>query len=125
MDYYKTSGIILDTCITVHKIMGPGLLESIYEQCLMKEFELRRVKVKNQVPISLIYKTYELSKDLKIDILVENEIILELKSSEILHPVYEAQIISYLKLSNRKLEFLINFNVPVLKDGFKRFVNNF
>jgi GxxExxY protein len=105
--------------------MGPGLLESIYEQCLIKEFELRMVKAKNQVPISLIYKTHELSRELKIDILVENEIILELKSSEIMHPVYEAQIISYLKLTNKKLGFLINFNVPVLKDGFKRYVNNF
>jgi hypothetical protein len=75
MEYYKTSGIILDACITVHKIMGPGLLE--------------------------------------------------LKSSKIMHPVYEAQIISYLKLTNKKLGFLINFNVPVLKDGFKRYVNNF
>ena len=125
MEYNKTSGLILDACITVHKIMGPGLLESIYEQCLMKEFELRMVKAKNQVPISLIYKTHELSRELKIDILVENEIILELKSSEIMHPVYEAQIISYLKLTNKKLGFLINFNVPVLKDGFKRYVNNF
>ena len=125
MDYYKTSGIILDSCITVHNIMGPGLLESIYEQCLMKEFELRMVKAKNQVPISLIYKTYELSRELKIDILVENEIILELKSCEIMHPVYEAQIISYLKLTNKKLGFLINFNVPVLKDGFKRYLNNY
>ena len=125
MEYFKTSGIILDACITVHKIMGPGLLESIYEQCLMKEFELRMVNAKNQVPVSLIYKTYELSRELKIDILVENEIILELKSSEIMHPVYEAQIISYLKLTNKKLGFLINFNVPVLKDGFKRYVNNF
>ena len=125
MEYYKTSGIILDACITVHKIMGPGLLESIYEQCLMKEFELRMVKAKNQVPISLIYKTHVLSRELKIDILVENEIILELKSSEIMHPVYEAQIISYLKLTNKKPGFLINFNVPVLKNGFKRYVNNF
>ena len=125
MEYFKTSGIILDACITVHKIMGPGLLESIYEQCLMKEFELRMVNAKNQVPVSLIYKKYELSRELKIDILVENEIILELKSSEIMHPVYEAQIISYLKLTNKKLGFLINFNVPVLKNGFKRYVNNF
>jgi GxxExxY protein len=125
MDYFTTSGIILDACITMHKIMGPGLLESICEQCLMKEFELRMVKAKNQVPISLVYKTHELSRELKLDILVENEIILELKSSEIIHPVYEAQIISYLKLTNKKLGFLINFNVPVLKNGFKRYVNNF
>ena len=125
MEYNKISGVILDACITVHKIMGPGLLESIYEQCLMKEFKLRTVKAKNQVSISLIYKGCELSRELKIDILVENEIILELKSSEIMHPVYEAQIISYLKLTNKKLGFLVNFNVPVLKNGFKRYVNNF
>jgi GxxExxY protein len=125
MDFYKISGIILDSCFTVHKIMGPGLLESIYEQCLMKEFELRSIQAKNQVLIPLVYKKYELSKELKIDILVENEIILELKSSEIMNPVHEAQIISYLKLTNKKSGFLINFNVPVLKNGFKRFVNNF
>ncbi len=118
MEYNKISGIILDTCITVHKIMGPGLLESIYEQCLMKEFELRNVNAKHQAPISLKYKGYELSRELRIDILVENEIILELKSTEIMHPVYEAQIISYLKLTNKKLGFLVNFNVPVLINGF-------
>jgi GxxExxY protein len=125
MEYNKTSGIILDTCITVHKIMGPGLLESIYEQCLMKEFELRNVNAQRQAPISLNYKGYELSRELRIDILVENEIILELKSAEIMHPVYEAQIISYMKLTNKKLGFLVNFNVPVLINGFKRYVNNF
>ena len=125
MEYNKISGIILDTCITVHRIMGPGLLESIYEQCLMKEFQLRDVNAAQQVAISLNYKGYELSRELRIDILIENEIILELKSSEIMHPVYEAQIISYLKLTNKKLGFLVNFNVPVLKSGFKRYVNNF
>ena len=125
MVYNVMSGIILDSCITVHKIMGPGLLESIYEKCLMKEFELRKINAQNQVPVSLIYKGCELSRELKIDILIENEIILELKSSEIMHPVYEAQIISYLKLINKRLGFLINFNVPVLKNGFKRYVHNF
>jgi GxxExxY protein len=105
--------------------MGPGLLESIYESCLIKELEIRNIKVKNQVGIPLSYKGYKLSKEFKIDILVEDEIILELKSSEILHPVNEAQIISYLKLADKKLGFLINFNVPLLKDGFKRYVNNF
>ena len=92
---------------------------------MLKEFEIRDIHAKNQVVIPLVYKGYELSKEFKIDILVENEIILELKSSEIMHPVYEAQIISYLKLSNKKLGFLINFNVPLLKNGFKRYVNNF
>ena len=124
MEYNKISGIILDACITVHKIMGPGLLESIYDQCLMKEFEFRNVTAKRQVPVSLNYKGYELSRDLRIDILVENEIILELKSVEIMHPVYEAQLISYLKLTNKKPGFLVNFNVPVLINGFIRYVNN-
>ena len=125
MEYNKISGIILDACISVHRAMGPGLLESIYEQCLMKEFELRNVMAQHQVLIPLIYKGYELSRELKVDILVENEIVLELKSAEIMHPVYEAQLISYLRLTNKKLGFLINFNVPVLKEGFKRYVNNF
>lgn len=124
-EYNKLSKIILDSCITVHKEMGPGLLESIYEMCLIKELELRGVKAENQVPIPLVYKGFELSKEFKIDILVENEIILEMKSLEILLPVFEAQIISYLKLANKKLGFLINFNVPLMKEGFHRFVNNF
>ena len=124
MEYNKISGIILDSCIAVHRLMGPGLLESIYEQCLMKEFEIRKIKAINQVPVSLKYKGFELSKDLRIDIIVENEILLELKSCETMHPVYEAQIISYLKLTGKKLGFLINFNVPLPKDGIKRYVNN-
>jgi GxxExxY protein len=105
--------------------MGPGLLESIYELCLMKELDLRKIKAEHQVPIPLVYKGFQLSKDFKIDVLVENDIILEIKSSEAKHPVHEAQIISYLKLANKKLGFLIYFNVPLLKDGFHRFVNNF
>jgi len=121
----KLSAKILDSAITVHKEMGPGLLESVYEQCLLKEFELRVIKALSQVSIPLIYKGYELSKDFKIDILVENEIIIELKSVEIMLPVFEAQIISYLKLADKRLGFLINFNVPILKQGFRRFVNNF
>lgn len=121
----KLSAKILDSAITVHKVMGPGLLESVYEQCLLKEFEIRDIKAVNQVAIPLMYKGYELSKDYKIDILVEKEIIIELKSVEVMLPVIEAQIISYLKLADKRLGFLINFNVPILKQGFKRFVNNF
>ena len=83
----------------------------------MKEFDFRNVNAKRQAPISLNYKGYELSRELRIDILVENEIILELKSVEIMHPVYEAQIISYLKLTNKKLGFVVNFNVLVLING--------
>lgn len=121
----KYSGIILDSCLAVHKEMGPGLLESVYESCLLKELELRSVKAERQVPIPLIYKGFELSKEFRIDILVEQEIVLEIKSVEQILPVHKAQIISYLKLTNKKLGFLVNFNVPLIKNGFNRFVNNF
>ena len=93
----KLSAKILDSAITVHKEMGPGLLESVYEQCLLKEFELRNIKAVNQLAIPLVYKGYELSKDYKTDILVENEIIIELKSVETMLPVFEVQTISYFK----------------------------
>ncbi|RIH64614.1 GxxExxY protein [Mariniphaga sediminis] len=116
---------ILSAAITVHKEMGPGLLESVYELCLLKELHLRGIYAENQVPVPLFYKREQLNKDFKIDILVEKEIVIELKAVDILLPVHEAQIISYLKLTNKKLGFLINFNVPLLKEGFNRFVNNF
>jgi|SRR5690606_23251417 len=116
---------ILDSSITVHKEMGPGLLEAVYQHCLVKELRMRNIIVETMVSIPLVYKGYLLNKDYVIDILVENEIIVELKSVEGILPVHEAQIISYLKLADKRLGFLINFNVPLLKNGFKRFVNNF
>ncbi|MCF8357674.1 MAG: GxxExxY protein [Prolixibacteraceae bacterium] len=116
---------ILDASIAVHKEMGPGLLESVYEYCLIKEFEFRKINAQRQVQLPLYYKGELLSKEFKIDILVENEIVLELKTVDFILPVHEAQIISYLKLANKKLGFLINFNEALLKDGFYRFVNNF
>lgn len=119
------SAQILDSCITVHNIMGPGLLESVYEMCLMKEFEIRGIPAKNQVLIPLHYKGFELSKEFRVDIMIDNSIVMEIKSCENMLPVYEAQIISYLKLTEKKLGFLVNFNVKLLKNGFKRVVNNF
>ncbi len=124
-EYEKLATEIVDVSVTVHRIMGPGLLESVYELCMMKEFELRNIKAQSQVTLPLLYKNFELSKDFKIDILVEDEILLELKSVEAIIPVYEAQIISYLKLSGITLGFLINFNVPLMKQGIKRFVNQY
>ncbi len=105
--------------------MGPGLLESIYEYCLIHELKFRGIHVRNQVNLPLFFKGINLKKDFRIDILVCDEIIIEVKAVEGLIPVHEAQIISYLKLADLKLGFLVNFNVPVLKDGFRRFVNNF
>jgi GxxExxY protein len=123
--YNSLSREILDACITVHKEMGPGLLETVYELCLIRELQSRNIIVEHQVAVPLYYKREVLNKEFRIDMLVEKEIIIELKAVDILLPVHEAQIISYLKLTDKKLGFLINFNVPVLKDGFRRFVNNF
>ncbi|WP_374506703.1 GxxExxY protein [Flavobacterium sp.] len=111
--------------LEVHKIMGPGLLESVYEMCLIRELQLRNIFTESQVAIPLQFKGFVLSKEYKIDILVEQELIIELKSVEALLPVHEAQLISYLKLADKRMGFLINFNVPIIKSGFKRFVNNY
>ena len=119
------AGIILDAAITVHRAIGPGLLESVYQECLVMELRKRGIKVEREVHVQLHYQNEPIDKEYKIDLLVENEIILELKSVEVILKVHEAQVVSYLRLSNRKLGFLINFNVPLLKQGFKRFVNNF
>ena len=90
------TGQILDTCIEVHRHLGPGLLESTYEICLMKEFELRNIKAKSQVKLPVVYKQFNPDQDYRIDILVEDEFIIELKSVEIILPIYQAQLITYL-----------------------------
>jgi GxxExxY protein len=105
--------------------MGPGLLEGVYQRCMVRELINRRIKVATMTPVALLYKGEPLNKEYIIDILVEDEIILELKSVEGLLTIHEAQIISYLKLADKRLGFLINFNVPLLKEGFRRFVNKF
>lgn len=123
--YNELGGIILDACIAVHKELGPGLLESVYVYALLKEFELRGIKAVEKIAVPLFYKGFDTGKYYKIDLLRENEIVIEIKSAEIMNPVFMAQIISYLKLSDKKLGYLVNFNVPKLTDGFKRVVNNF
>jgi len=121
----KLSGIILDCSIEVHRNLGPGLLESVYEVCLCKELSLRGIKFQRQVSLPVNYKGEKLDADYRIDLLVENEIIVELKSVEQMIPVYEAQLLTYLKLPDKKLGLLINFNVPRLVDGFKRMLNGY
>jgi GxxExxY protein len=125
LKFNSLSREILDAAITVHKEMGPGLLETVYELCLVRELQIRNIFVEYQIAVPLFYKGEALNKEFRLDILVEKEIVIELKAVDILLPVHEAQIISYLKLTDKKLGFLINFNVPVMKDGFRRFVNNF
>jgi GxxExxY protein len=118
-------GQIPDACIQVHKELGPGLLESVYHFALLKEFEMRGIRAASKVCMPLLYKGHDTGKHFEIDLVVEKGIILELKSVDVIHPVFEAQLITYLKLAGMKLGYLVNFNVPVLKSGFKRFVNNF
>ena len=122
--YNQLATQIVDACFHVHSELGPGLLESAYEYALLKELELRNIVAINQVQVKLFYKGYDTGKYYAIDLLVENEIIVEIKCADVMHPVYTAQIISYLKLSQKKLGFLVNFHVPLIKDGIKRFVNN-
>ena len=117
------TSIILDSAIQVHKEMGPGLLESVYQHCLMKELKDRALHVDAMVIVPLHYRGQSLNKDYVIDLLVEGEIIVELKAIEGLLPIHEAQVISYLKLANKRIGLLISFNVQLLKQGFKRFVN--
>lgn len=124
-EYNRISKIILNSAIEVHREIGPGLLESVYEMCLIEELEKNKLLAVNQVELPIVYKGKKLNKNFRIDILVENKIIIELKTVDQIRPVHEAQIISYLKLADKKLGFLINFNVSLLKNGFKRFVNNF
>jgi GxxExxY protein len=115
---------LVDAGYRVHKELGPGLPESVYLFCLMEELRIRRIRAEQEVFQPIFYRGNKLNKDYRLDILVENEIIVEIKSVEILLPVHIAQLISYLKLSEKKLGFLINFNVPVYKDGIRRYVNN-
>lgn len=124
-EYERLSHEILDSSLNVHKEMGPGLLESVYQYCLVHELRSRNVFVQEQVSVPLFYKNQILDKDFRLDLLVAEEIIIEIKAVEVILPVHEAQIISYLKLADKRLGFLINFNVPLLKSGFRRFVNNY
>jgi GxxExxY protein len=123
--YNEITGKILQAAITVHKEMGPGLLEVVYEYCLCKELNSIGLNAQNQDMLPLYYKGDNLHKDFRIDILVENEVIVEIKAVENILPVHEAQLISYLKMSGKKVGLLINFNVSVIKQGCRRFVNDF
>jgi len=122
-DYNILSGKIINAAIDVHKELGPGLLESVYEYCLVEEFTRRGLKCQSQVRLPILYKGKQLEKEFIIDILVEDLIIIELKSVEILLPVHEVQLVTHLKLANKKLGLLINFNVPLLHEGIRRKIN--
>lgn len=123
MDINQLSGKIIGAAIEVHKNLGPGLLESAYEECLCYEFKLRKMAYESQKTLPVVYKGIKLDCGYRIDVIAENMIILELKACEKIEPIHKAQLLTYLKLSGLKLGLLINFNVPVLKDGIVRIVN--
>ena len=114
---------IIGAAIEVHRELGPGLLESVYEACLIEELSEKGITAKSQVMIPIFYKGKKLNKSYKVDLLVVGEIILELKCVDQLNPIHEVQLVTYLKLANKKLGYLLNFNVPVLRLGIKRKVN--
>ena len=113
---------IVDAAYTVHKNLGPGLLEKVYEICFCHELEKRNLEYKRQVDIPIVYDGLTFNEGLRLDVIVEDKIICELKAIEIVNPVWEAQVLSHLKLTNKRLGFLINFNVVNIGSGMKRFV---
>ena len=120
----KFSKEIIGAVIEVHRHLGPGLLESAFEECMSHELNLRGLSFERQKPLALTYKGKNLDCGYRLDLVVEGLVILELKAVERIEPIHEAQLLTYLKLSDLKLGILINFNVPVLKNGIKRLVNN-
>lgn len=119
----EISKIVFESALKVHKNLGPGLLESAYEECLFYELKKSNLFVEKQKALPLIYEEVKLDVGYRIDIIVENKFIIEVKSVESLNQVHLAQVLTYLRLSNCKLGLLINFNVKLLKDGVRRIIN--
>jgi GxxExxY protein len=115
--------IIVNSAFKVHKNLGPGLLERVYEVCLAYEIEKAGLNVQSQIDVPIIYDGVTLKEKLRLDLIVENSVIVEVKAVETVNPVWQAQIISHLKLTDNQLGFLINFNVPLIKNGIKRYIN--
>lgn len=116
---------IIGCAYEVHRTLGPGLLESVYQKALVQELKLRGFKVKSEVDIEINYKGVNVGSDLRLDIIVNDTIIIELKSVETILPIHKKQLLTYLRLTNFQLGLLINFNTNLLKDGITRIVNNF
>lgn len=120
----EISKIVFDCALKLHKSLGPGLLESAYEECLVYELKKHDLNVYKQKPLPLVYESVKLDVGYRVDIMVNNKVVIEVKSVEAISDIHVAQVITYLKLSDCKLGMLINFNVPLIKNGIKRIVNN-
>lgn len=123
-DIEEVAAIVVDTSLQLHRELGPGLLETVYEAILAKMLEERGLRVERQKPVSLFFQGMELDEGFRIDLFIDAQLILELKSVENLHPVHPKQLLTYLRLMGLPLGLLINFGAPILKDGLKRVVNN-
>jgi len=123
MDINELTGEIIGAAIEVHKVLGPGLLESVYETCLCFELDARSISYERQKMLPVEYKGHTLDCGYRLDLLVEHKVIIELKSCESILPIHEAQLLTYLKLTAIKMGLLINFNVPLLKEGITRLAN--
>jgi GxxExxY protein len=119
----QLSSIIVDSALTVHRQLGPGLLEKVYEECLIHELTLRGLKIESQVSLPIEYKGLRIENAYRIDILLEDSVIIEVKAVETMLRVHESQLLTYLRLTNHRLGLLINFNSPLIKDGIKRVAN--
>lgn len=120
----EISKIVFDCALKVHKSLGPGLLESAYEECLFYELRKTDLIVEKQKPLPLIYEDVKLEIGYRVDLIIENKVIIEIKSVDALNDIHLAQVLTYLKLSNCKLGMLMNFNVTLIKNGIRRVVNN-
>ena len=118
----ELSKIIIGKAIEVHKSLGPGLLESAYQECLYYELQQEGLKVEKEKPMPIIYKEIELNHGYRLDLLVENKVVVEIKTADAIIDVHEAQVLTYIRLGNYKLGLLINFHVTRLKDGIKRVI---
>lgn len=118
----SVAGAIVDAAYVVHKALGPGLLERVYEVCFCHELSKRGIAHQRQVPVPITYDGIAFDEGLRLDVLVEDSIICELKAVDETNPVWEAQVLSHLRLTGKRLGFLINFNVPVIKKGIKRYI---
>lgn len=125
MSYNRTTEAVIGAAIEVHRRLGPGLLESAYQECLARELLLRNIPFEREVPVPIVYKGVHLECGYRLDFLVDRNVVVEIKALDILPPVCEAQLLTYLSLGGWQLGLLINFNVTLLRDGIRRRVLNY
>ena len=124
-DLNDLTGAIIGGAIEVHRNLGPGLLESAYESCLLWELRQKGLRAESQVPVPIRYKGLQLDAGYRIDLLVQDKIIVELKAIDKIQPIHTAQVLTYLKMTNLKMALILNFNVELMRSGIKRIINDF